>query len=90
MAEHPPRDESPAQPGADEPSVAEHGSAEHGSGEHGSGESDWQRRRRLAAVFGDVLPDTTSDEREPETAAEASGEDAGDRWLRAQVPPHHG
>jgi hypothetical protein len=41
-------------------------------------------------VFGDVLPDTTSDEREPETAAEASGEDAGDRWLRAQVPPHHG
>ncbi len=85
MAEHPPRDESPAQPGADEPSVAEQGSAEHGSGE-----SDWQRRRRLAAVFGDVLPDTTSDEREPETAAEASGEDAGDRWLRAQVPPHHG
>jgi hypothetical protein len=86
MAEHPPRDESPAQPGgADVPGVAEQGSAEHGPGE-----SDWQRRRRLAAVFGDVLPDTTSDEREPETAAEASGEDAGDRWLRAQVPPHHG
>ena len=86
MAEHPPRDESPAQPGgADAPGVAE-----QGSGEQGSGESDWQRRRRLAAVFGDVLPDTTSDEREPETAAEASGEDAGDRWLRAQVPPHHG
>ena len=81
MAEHPPRDESPAQPGgADAPGVAE----------QGSGESDWQRRRRLAAVFGDVLPDTTSDEREPETAAEASGEDAGDRWLRSQVPPHHG
>ncbi len=57
-------------------------------------ETDWERRRRLAAVFGDVLPDTTSDERAPETAAEASrdqdGEDAGDRWLRAQVPPHHG
>jgi len=86
MAEHTPRDESPAQPGgADAPGVAE-----QGSGEQGSGESDWQRRRRLAAVFGDVLPDTTSDEREPETAAEASGEDAGDRWLRAQVPPHHG
>jgi hypothetical protein len=80
MTEQPPRDESPAQPGSEEP----------GSVEHGPGESDWQRRRRLAAVFGDVLPDTTSDEREPETAAEASGEDAGDRWLRAQVPPHHG
>jgi hypothetical protein len=55
-------------------------------------EPEWQRRRRLAAVFGDVLPDTTSDEREPETAdAEAAdAETAGDRWLRAQVPPHHG
>ena len=75
MTERPPRDESPAEPGA---------------GEQGSEERDWQRRRRLAAVFGDVLPETTSDERDPETTAEASGEDAGDRWLRAQVPPHHG
>ena len=33
-------------------------------------EPDWQRRRRLAAVFGDVLPETTSDERDPEAAAE--------------------
>jgi hypothetical protein len=49
-------------------------------------EPDWERRRRLAAVFGDVLPETTSDERDPE----ASDEDAGERWLRAQVPPHHG
>ena len=47
-----------------------------------------QRRRRLAAVFGDVLPDTTSDERDPE--APSSGESATDTWLRAQVPPHHG
>jgi len=54
-------------------------------------EPEWRRRRRLAAVFGDVLPDTTSDERDPETAdADASAEDAGDRWLRSQVPPHHG
>jgi hypothetical protein len=56
----------------------------------GPGESEWERRRRLAAVFGDVLPDTTRDERDPETAAEASVEDAGDSWLRSQVPPHHG
>jgi hypothetical protein len=49
-------------------------------------ESDWQRRRRLAAVFGDVLPETTSDERDPDPAPD---EDA-DSWLRSQVPPHHG
>lgn len=50
-------------------------------------EPEWQRRRRLAAVFGDVLPETTSDERDPDAAGR---EEAGDRWLRAQVPPHHG
>jgi hypothetical protein len=50
-------------------------------------ESDWQRRRRLAAVFGDVLPETTSDERDAESAPD---QDAADAWLRAQVPPHHG
>ena len=48
-------------------------------------ESEWERKRRLAAVFGDVLPETTSDERDP--AADPS---SGDEWLRAQVPPHHG
>lgn len=46
-----------------------------------------QRKRRLAAVFGDVLPDTTSDERDPE-APEAGS--ASEEWLKAQVPPHHG
>lgn len=50
-------------------------------------ESAEARRRRIAAVFGDVLPDTTADEQEPE-GAEGSGD--GDSWLRAQVPPHHG
>lgn len=51
-------------------------------------ESEWERRRRIAAVFGDVLPETTRDEREPEPRE--SGEDPGEAWLRAQVPPHHG
>jgi hypothetical protein len=55
----------------------------------GGTETEWQRRRRLAAVFGDVLPDTTSDERDDETATDAD-ENAQDRWLRNQVPPHHG
>lgn len=52
-----------------------------------TGETEWERRKRLAAVFGDALPETTSDERDDETP---SAEDASEAWLRAQVPPHHG
>jgi hypothetical protein len=45
-----------------------------------------QRRRRLAEVFGDVLPEQTSDDAaEPE-----SRPDENDEWLKRQVPPHHG
>ena len=52
----------------------------------------WRRRRRLAEVFGDSLPDTTSDERDPgeRSSRGGRGESSGDAWLRAQVPPHHG
>jgi hypothetical protein len=50
--------------------------------------AEWQRRKRLAEVFGDALPDTTRDERD-ESPAEQE-ESATDAWLRAQVPPHHG
>lgn len=53
-------------------------------------ESAEARRRRIAAVFGDVLPDTTADEREPEGADDGGERGDGDTWLRAQVPPHHG
>jgi hypothetical protein len=49
-------------------------------------ESDWERKRRLAEVFGDVLPETTSDERDAGTDEKPSS----DAWLKAQVPPHHG
>jgi hypothetical protein len=69
------------------------------SAEHSS-PSDWERRRRLAEVFGETLPDTTSDEREPgerdvrrpggSAGSSGSSESATDRWLREQVPPHHG
>lgn len=48
-------------------------------------EPAWERRRRMAAIFGDVLPETTSDER-----AESREDSASDAWLRSQVPPHHG
>lgn len=51
--------------------------------------SDWERRKRRAEVFGDVLPDTTSDERDQDDAAPVQ-EKSADRWLREQVPPHHG
>lgn len=55
------------------------------------GSSDWERRRRLAEVFGDVLPETTRDERDPaESAGGRDGTSASDRWLQEQVPPHHG
>lgn len=47
-------------------------------------EPEWKRRRRLAAVFGDVLPETTSDERDPD------GSGTSEEWLKRQVPPHHG
>ena len=46
-----------------------------------------RRRKRLAEIFGDVLPGQTSDDLDP-----SSDEAEGDReaWLRGQVPPHHG
>lgn len=52
-------------------------------------ESPHERRRRLEEVFGDALPETTSDEREP-SADDRAEESATDAWLREQVPPHHG
>lgn len=52
-----------------------------------TGQGEWERRRRRAEIFGDVLPETTSDEREPTTPERES---VSDRWLREQVPPHHG
>jgi hypothetical protein len=51
-------------------------------------ETDWERRRRLAEVFGDALPETTKDERDDESRSQR--ESGTDAWLRAQVPPHHG
>lgn len=61
-------------------------STESESTESESPEPAWKRKRRLAEVFGDVLPETTSDERTP--AADETP--ASDAWLKAQVPPHHG
>lgn len=38
------------------------------------------------SVFGEELPRASSDERDPDAAAET---DERDRWLRDNVPPHH-
>jgi len=51
-------------------------------------ETDWERRKRLAEIFGDVLPEGTSDDRDEDPAARR--ESGSDAWLRSQVPPHHG
>jgi hypothetical protein len=55
---------------------------------HSTAADEAERKRRLREVFGDVLPVTTSDERDDAEVPEA--ESAQDRWLRSQVPPHHG
>jgi len=62
---------------------------EAGRGEKGSAErSDAERRRRQARIFGDVLPETTRDDRAD--AWERDSGEGSDDWLRRQVPPHHG
>ncbi len=62
---------------------------EQQSAEHRDAEkvrAEWERKRRRAEIFGEVLPETTRDERDQGS----SGERGTDAWLRAQVPPHHG
>jgi hypothetical protein len=50
-----------------------------------------RRRRRLAEIFGDVIPEQTSDDaEEPGAADRRTGEQAQEDWLKRQVPPHHG
>jgi len=43
-------------------------------------------RRLLDQIFGDVLPDTTNDERD---AGSGSGS-YSEQWYRENRPPHHG
>ena len=44
------------------------------------------RRKRLAEVFGDVLPEQTRDDIDSGAGDSAASEE----WLKRQVPPHHG
>lgn len=58
------------------------------TGPAGSGDRGLEvRRRRVADVFGDVLPDTTRDEQGPPD--DDSGDCRGES-LQRDVPPHHG
>ncbi|MBF6097726.1 hypothetical protein IU510_06495 [Nocardia cyriacigeorgica] len=41
---------------------------------------------RLVRIFGEVLPETTGDERGDDRDTPSNTDD----WLRSQVPPHHG
>jgi hypothetical protein len=52
--------------------------------------SEDERRRRRAAVFGEVLPDGTTDERGDGWSEPEQGVERSEEWLRRQVPPHHG
>ncbi|MGH3432619.1 MAG: hypothetical protein ACRDQB_07270 [Thermocrispum sp.] len=42
--------------------------------------------RRLHDVFGEVLPETTSDEREQRSSSDEAGRE---EWMQANRPPHH-
>ncbi|MBK1785492.1 hypothetical protein [Prauserella cavernicola] len=47
-------------------------------------ETPRRSRKRIDEVFGDVLPETTSDERDPKPTGPAS-----DDWYLENRPPHH-
>ena len=51
-----------------------------------------ERRRRLAEIFGDVLPEQTSDDsgEAGDRAERRTEQQAQEDWLKSQVPPHHG
>jgi hypothetical protein len=57
--------------------------------EQDAGEVDRVRRRR-AEVFGDVLPEGTTDEQGGGWSEREPAGEPTDEWLRRQVPPHHG
>jgi hypothetical protein len=49
-----------------------------------------ERRRRVAEIFGEVIPTQTSDDAGDDEAAERRTEETvQEDWLPSQVPPHH-
>ncbi|WP_037068414.1 hypothetical protein [Pseudonocardia acaciae] len=47
------------------------------------------RRRRLAEVFGDVLPDATGDDAPDTVTRDDRPADLTERWYSENRPPHH-
>ena len=77
-AEPPPGELPPAPPTQTEPTQTEPTQTEP-TADPADGPA---RRRRLAEVFGEVLPEATVDDR-------LAG-DVDERWYRENRPPHHG
>ncbi|MCP3800274.1 hypothetical protein NLX83_13500 [Allokutzneria sp. A3M-2-11 16] len=55
------------------------------TGAGGDPKKDAERRKKLDELFGDVLPETTSDERDPGDRADRTA----DAWYYENRPPHH-
>jgi len=60
------------------------------SGQQDNALSRAERKRKLEKVFGDVLPDQTSDDGPDTDDPNRDGVGRADEWLRGEVPPHHG
>jgi hypothetical protein len=54
------------------------------SGQQRDPKASSEQRRRVDEIFGDVLPETTSDERDPDRRTGLP-----DDWYRENRPPHH-
>jgi len=72
-----PDDAQPPEPESDEP--------DSDQDERRAEDRPRTKRPSLDEVFGDVLPDTTSDERRDRSG----GSDARDEEILRDVPPHH-
>jgi hypothetical protein len=59
---------------------------EESTGASGSVTGGTDAARRLAEIFGEVLPESTSDDRDPQTADRG---DDSERWYTENRPPHH-
>ncbi len=60
---------------------------ENGSSPDDKARAARERARRRAQVFGDVLPESTRDDRDD---TGGPSDRSSEEWLRRQRPPHHG
>lgn len=60
---------------------------ENGSSPDDKARAARERARRRAQVFGDVLPESTRDDRDD---SGGYSDRSSEEWLRRQRPPHHG